>query len=54
MSGDNAVEHRCSKGDVVAYARGELHGMKAEAEELLLLAAIAPRPGSVSSKPQPL
>lgn len=54
FSGGGAVEHRCAKGDVVAYARGELHGMKAEGEELLLLAAIAPRPGSVSTAPQPL
>ena len=46
LSGGEGSEHRCAKGDVVAYAAGELHGMKAEAEQLLLLASISPRPGS--------
>lgn len=54
LSGGDSVERRCSKGDVVAYIPGELHGMKASGEELLLLAAIAPRPGSVSTTAQPL
>jgi len=31
---------------VIAYAPGEAHGMRADTEELLLLATIAPRPGS--------
>lgn len=31
-------------GDVVIYARGELHGMRAVAERLVILAVIAPRP----------
>ena len=39
------VERSCSAGDVVSYAPEELHGMRATAEELLLLATIAPRPG---------
>ena len=38
-------ERRCSAGDVVLYAPGELHGMRADDAELLLLATIAPRPG---------
>lgn len=38
-------ERRCVAGDVVAYAPGELHGMRAHDEELLLLATITPRPG---------
>lgn len=46
LTGGEGVEYKCSKGDLVAYAAGELHGMKAEGEELLILAAIAPRPGS--------
>jgi quercetin dioxygenase-like cupin family protein len=29
----------------VAFAPHEVHGMRAEAEELLLLAILAPRPG---------
>ena len=33
-------------GDIVLYAPNELHGMRARDEELLLLAAITPRPGS--------
>ena len=38
-------EHVCVAGDVVVYAPNELHGMRAGAVELLLLATIAPRPG---------
>ena len=45
LAGDGE-ESRCKAGDVVAYNPGELHGMKAEAEQLLLLASISPRPGS--------
>lgn len=37
---------RCAAGDTVLYAPEELHGMRAEDEELLLLATITPRPGS--------
>lgn len=44
--GEHAVERRCTPGDVVAYAPNELHGMRAEGEQLLLLAAITPRPGT--------
>ena len=39
-------ERRCAAGDVVVYAPNELHGMRAERGELLLLATITPRPGS--------
>lgn len=31
-------------GDLVIYARGELHGMRAGDEQLVILAIIAPRP----------
>ena len=45
LSGDGE-ERRCTEGDVVAFAPGELHGMRADAgAELLLLATITPRPG---------
>ena len=33
------------EGDVVAYEPNELHGMRADGTEALLLATIAPRPG---------
>jgi quercetin dioxygenase-like cupin family protein len=37
----------CRTGDMVTYAPNELHAMRAtEGEELLLLAAITPRPGA--------
>lgn len=39
------AELRCSRGDLVVYLPGELHGMRAEGEEMLLLATITPRPG---------
>lgn len=39
------TERECTAGDVVAYAPGELHGMRATAGELFLLATITPRPG---------
>jgi quercetin dioxygenase-like cupin family protein len=38
-------ERACAAGDAVAYAPNELHGMRAEERELLLLATITPRPG---------
>ena len=40
------TDRECSAGDVVAYAPDELHGMRATAGELLLLATITPRPGA--------
>lgn len=40
------VERPCVAGDVVTYAPNELHGMRADGDdELLLLATITPRPG---------
>ena len=33
-------------GSAVVYAPGELHGMRAEQDTVLLLATITPRPGS--------
>jgi quercetin dioxygenase-like cupin family protein len=41
------TEMACTAGDVVAYEPGEPHGMKSADGELLLLAAITPRPGSL-------
>ena len=49
LSGDAdgaPAERPCAAGDIAAYEPGELHGMRAGGEELLLLATIAPRPGS--------
>jgi quercetin dioxygenase-like cupin family protein len=48
LSGEDAgapVERRCNAGDIVAYDPNELHGMRADSEQLLLLATITPRPG---------
>lgn len=39
-------ERACIAGEVVLYAPNELHGMRAEGDELLLLATITPRPGA--------
>jgi quercetin dioxygenase-like cupin family protein len=39
-------ERACAAGDVVVYAPDELHGMRADDAELLLLATITPRPGA--------
>lgn len=44
ITGENQ-ELRCKPGEIVAYAPNELHGMRADAEEFLLLATIAPKPG---------
>ncbi len=46
ISGAHGVERACAKGDIVIYEPGEQHGMKADKEEFLLLATIAPRPAS--------
>jgi len=43
------VDRACAAGDVVVYAPNELHGMRAESEELLLLATITPRPGGTQA-----
>ena len=40
------VDVTCAAGDVVVYAPNELHAMRAESKELLLLATITPRPGT--------
>jgi quercetin dioxygenase-like cupin family protein len=39
-------ERACRAGDAVAYEPNELHGMRADGDELLLLATITPRPGA--------
>jgi quercetin dioxygenase-like cupin family protein len=41
-SGESSVK----AGDLVAYEVGELHGMKAGTEQLVLIAIITPRPGA--------
>jgi quercetin dioxygenase-like cupin family protein len=47
ISGErDPAELTCATGDVVAFEPGELHGMRADTQELLLLATITPRPGS--------
>jgi quercetin dioxygenase-like cupin family protein len=42
---ESAIEHRCRLGDLFVFQSGELHGMRAEDEELVLVATIAPRSG---------
>lgn len=44
MGGDE--ERAVGPGDVIAYEPGELHGMEATEETLVIVATIAPRPGS--------
>jgi quercetin dioxygenase-like cupin family protein len=39
-------EWRCAAGELVVFAPDEVHGMRADAGELLLLAVITPRPGT--------
>lgn len=51
LSGSGTVtggdeERAVVAGDVVAYEPGEMHGMEAGDETLMILATIAPRPGS--------
>lgn len=41
-------ERAVHAGDIVAYARGEQHGMRANDEQLLIAATIAPRPSAVT------
>ena len=48
LSGEDdgvAVDRACTAGDMIVYAPNELHAMRAETVELLLLATITPRPG---------
>ena len=42
---ESAIEHRCRLGDLFVFQSGELHGMRADVEELVLLATITPRAG---------
>ncbi|HEX5076266.1 MAG TPA: cupin domain-containing protein [Gemmatimonadaceae bacterium] len=42
-------ERQVVAGDLVTYEPNEMHGMRAVDEELVLLATIAPRPGSRGS-----
>lgn len=46
------AEAAVGTGDVIAYEPNELHGMRAVNEELVLLATIAPRPGTRSDTQQ--
>lgn len=41
----NEGERAVTAGDVVCYEPNERHGMRAEGQELVVLAIIAPRPG---------
>ena len=41
-------ERTVSAGEIVAYDPNEPHGMRAGAEQLVIAAVIAPRPGSVN------
>ncbi|MGK2962219.1 MAG: cupin domain-containing protein [Gemmatimonadaceae bacterium] len=40
------VERRFTAGEAATYAPDELHAMRSDSTELLLLATITPRPGS--------
>lgn len=46
-----SVESACARGDQIVYAPNEAHGMRADSEELLLLATITPRPGARAAQP---
>ena len=46
LSGADDAVVSVSPGDLVTYEAGELHGMRAIDEQLLLLATITPRPGA--------
>lgn len=39
-------DHAVREGDLVTYEPNELHGMRADAEQLVILATITPRPGT--------
>ena len=43
---DAAGEQSVGAGDAAAFEPGELHGMRAGAEQFRVLAVIAPRPGT--------
>jgi quercetin dioxygenase-like cupin family protein len=43
---DSVAEHPVSPGAILAFAPGEPHGMRADAERLVIAALITPRPGS--------
>lgn len=43
---DGPREWDCSPGEVIVFAPSEQHGMRANDETLVLLAAITPRPGT--------
>jgi quercetin dioxygenase-like cupin family protein len=47
-------ERRCAAGDLVVFAPDEVHGMRADTEELVLLATIRPRPGARPASPAEL
>ena len=51
VSGEEG-EVSVSAGEVIAYEPNELHGMRAEGDELVLLATITPRPGTRSETQQ--
>lgn len=40
------TELQVSAGAIATYSPGELHGMRAEADNLVIVATIAPRPGT--------
>ena len=40
-------EHQVSTGTIATYSPGELHGMRAETGTLVIVATIAPRPGTI-------
>ena len=39
-------DHVARAGDLIAYEPNELHGMRADTDQLVILATITPRPGT--------
>lgn len=46
------ADHAVSVGSVAAYEPGELHGMRAISETMVVAATIAPRPGAAPRMPE--
>lgn len=40
------VEHQANVGTIATYSPGEVHGMRADSGTLVIIATIAPRPGT--------
>jgi hypothetical protein len=45
------TEQQVGAGIIAAYEPGELHGMRADSGTLVIIATIAPRPGTTRTPP---